>query len=190
MAELALFHHHLTAADIAVLVAEHIRHLQLYAVHGGLSRVHLFIEILIKVRQDLTPLGSAVFDLVQLGLHVVCEFQIHNVGKVLLHHACHHLAQRRGAQVLALLDHIVVGGDGGYGGRVGGGAAYALLLHGADQRGLGIAGGGLSKLLVRQHFFQAQPFSLAERGQGIGKLGALLVLGFFIHGGITGEFQL
>ena len=109
---------------------------------------------------------------------------------MLLHQARHHLAQRRGAQILALLDHIIVGGDGGYGGRVGGGAADALFLHGADQRGLGIAGGGLGELLVRDHFFQRQLLPLAERGQRISQLCALLVLGLFIHGGVAGEFHL
>ena len=190
MAEFALLHHHLAAADVTILIAEHIGYLQLHALHGGLGGLQLLAEIPVEILQHIAPLGLAAFNLVQLRLHVVGEFQIHDVGEALLHQAGDHLAQGGGAQVLALFDHIVVGGNGGNGGSVGGGAADALFLHGPDQRGLGKAGGGLGELLVRQHLLQIQLLALAEAGQGVIDLAALLVPGFLVHGGIALELHL
>ena len=121
---------------------------------------------------------------------MIRELQIHDVGEVLLHEPGHDLTQRRGAQILALLDDVIVGRDGGDRRGVGGGAADALLLHGADQRRLRVAGGRLRELLVGGHLLELQAFALAERGQRILKLVALLVLCLLIDGGVAGELQL
>ena len=120
---------------------------------------------------------------------MVREFEVNDVGEALLHKLGDDLAKRRRAEILSLLYDIVVGGDGGYRRRVGGRAADALFLHGADKRGLGIARGGLGELLVGHHFFKIHLLPLGKAGQGVVYLGALLVLRFLIHGGITGELH-
>ncbi len=109
---------------------------------------------------------------------------------MLLHQLGHNLAQRCRAQIFALLDDVVMGRNSRYGRRVCGRAAYALFLHRADKRGLGIAGGRLRKLLIRQHLHELQLLPLAQARQRIVDLGALLVACLLVHCGISGEAQL
>ena len=120
---------------------------------------------------------------------MVCKLQIDDVAEVILHKACDNLPKRCRLEVLALLHDVVMGGDGGDGRRVSGRAADALLLHRPNQRGFGIAGRRLGKLLLRYGLVQKQLLPLLQiREQAFGLF--LLVVGrFFIDGGIAGELQ-
>ena len=190
MAEFAFFHHHLPPAHVAVLITQHVRHLELHAVKRLLGLLKLSVEALVEAVQHVAPVGLAALNLVEFGLHMVCKLHVHNVRKVLFHQPCHYLAQRRRAQVLALFYHIVVGGDGGYGRRVRRRAAYPFLLQRADERGLGVARGRLGELLVRAHLLKKYLLPLAQAWQGIFNLAALLVLLLLVHRDVAGELEL
>ena len=181
--EAALFHNHLAAADVAVFIAENIRNLELHAVHSLFGLIHLPAEVPVEIGEDVAPLCLAVLDAVKLLLHLVCELQVDDIGKVLFHKPGDNSAERRGLEVLALFYNIVMGSDGGYSRRVGGRAAYALFLHGADERGLGEPCGRLGELLLGDELFERQRLTLAQARQGICKLAALLVLRLLVHGG-------
>ena len=102
---------------------------------------------------------------------------------MLLHEPGNDSAERRGLEVLALFYNIVMGRNSRYSRRIGGRAAYALFLHGADERGLGEPCGRLGELLLRYELFERQRLTLAQARQGICKLAALLVLRLLVHGG-------
>ena len=121
---------------------------------------------------------------------MVSKLQIDDVREVLLHKPRHDLAERSRTQVLSFLDNVIMGGYRGYRRRVGRGAAYALLLHRAYQRSLGISRGRLRELLVGSHLLKRQDFALTQRRERIGYLRALLVFRFLIHRGVTREFHL
>ena len=121
---------------------------------------------------------------------MVCEFEIHDVGKMLLHQLGHYFAERSRAQVLALLYHIVVGGYRRYRRRVGRRTAYALFLHRAYERRLRIAGGRLRELLIRHHLVEVHLLPLAETRQGIIYLRALFILCLLVYRRVAGEFHL
>ena len=189
IAEAALLDHHLSAAYLAVFVAEYVWNGDLPAllVFRGL---HFLFKVAVEVPQYVAPVCLAALYLVKLRLHAVGELEVDYVGKALGHIPCHDLAEGRGAEVFAFLYNIVVGGDGRDRGRVGGRAANALLLHGADERRLGISAGRLGELLVRQHFFKEHPLALGKLGQGIFYLGGFLFAALLIYGGIAWESQL
>ena len=78
----------------------------------------------------------------------------------------------------------------GYRGRVGARAAYALLLHRADKRGLSIAAGRLGEALLLFELFAHSLLALGEVRDALRGALALLVLLLLIHGGIAREEQL
>ncbi len=181
---------HVGAAHVALLVGDLVGHLDALALHGGLGIGELLVEIPVEIGQNVLPPALAGFDVIQIFFHAGGELEIHDVGETILHQLRDHLAQGRGAEIFAVLDDIFLGGDGGDGGRVGGGAADAVFLHGADQRGLRIAGRGLGELLLRAHFLQINGLALFHVGQGPARILAVLVPGFLIDGGVAGKFHL
>ena len=173
-----------------MLIAEHIRHLDLHAVHCLLGSFHFLFKVLIERFKHRAPVGLAALDAVQLTLHLVGELQIDDIAEMLLHQSRHHLAQRRGAEIFAFFDHVVARSDRRDRRRVGRRPADPLLLHGADQRRLGIAGGRLRELLLRRHLFKVHPLALTQARQRVFDLSALLVPRLLVHGGIAGELHL
>ena len=92
-------------------------------------------------------------------------------------------------EVLPLLADIAPVQDGGDRGGVGRGPADALLLHGPDEGGVGIVGGGQGEVLVPAEGLQRQDLALAHGGQGGLLLALLLVLALLVNGGVAGELQ-
>ena len=92
-------------------------------------------------------------------------------------------------EVFALLHHILPVQNGGHGGGISGRTSDALLFHSADERCIGIVGGGLGEVLVPGEVPKLQGLSLPQRRQGRFLLLLLLVPSLFVHGGIAGEFQ-
>ena len=80
--------------------------------------------------------------------------------------------------------------DGGYRGRVGGRAAYALFLHRADERRLRIAGGRLGELLLLVELHGLGAVALVELGQGLFRGRGVLLALVVIDGGAAGEHEL
>ena len=107
------------------------------------------MEALIKVCNQILPGLLALLHRIQLVFHVGGEFHIDDILKPLHHQPGDDLPQSRGQQPLVLLHHILPILNGGDGGGIGGGTAHALFLHGLHQRGLGVPGRGLGKVLLR-----------------------------------------
>ena len=120
---------------------------------------------------------------------MVGELQVDNVAEVFRHQFGDHFAQRRGTQVLSFLDDIVVGGDGRNGRGVGGRTADPLFLHGTDQRCLGIAGGGLGKLLFGDGFIKKKGLPFLQFGKAAFVLFLIVVGGLLIDSRVAGELQ-
>ena len=98
---------HVAAADVALLLADLIGDLESHALKRLLGVFKVALKAAVKAADDVLPRGLALFDGIELFLHAGGELHIHNVGKALLHQSRHHLAQRRGAQVLAVLDDVL-----------------------------------------------------------------------------------
>ena len=77
------------------------------------------MERLVELAQQRLPVLLARLDLVELLLHMRRELHVHDVLKALAHEAVDHLAERRRAQVLTLLDDILAVEDCRNGRRVG-----------------------------------------------------------------------
>ena len=147
------------------------------------------MEAGVEVGQDLLPGDLPLLHLVQLLLHMGRKGDVDDILEPVHHQAGDHLAQGRGPEALFLLQHIIPVLDGGNNAGVGGGAADALFLHGPDQRGLGIAGRGLGKVLLGPGGGAPQRLALAELRQRRLNLLLLVVLSLLIEGGEAGEFQ-
>ena len=80
--------------------------------------------------------------------------------------------------------------DGRYGGRIGTRTAYALLLHRAYERGLGVAAGRLGEALLLIQLFAPGALALGQVGYALDRRGALVVLGVLIDRGIAREHKL
>ena len=148
-AEAAVFDDHSTAAELADLIGFLIGDLDALFVQIDLRLLQLRGKVRIKLPQDLPVIHLAGFHLVQLGLHGGGELDIHDILKFVDHQIGDGFAQIGGPQGPALLGHIFPVQNDGNGGRIGGGASHALFLHGLDQGSLGVAGGGLGKMLLR-----------------------------------------
>ena len=172
--EPAHLHHHFPAAQVAHLVGLLVGHLDALPVQLGLRLFQLRVETGVELAQHLLPLGLPRLHLVQAALHLGGEVGVHDVREFLLHQSRDHLAQGGGAQVFALLHHVLPIGDGGDGGGVGGRTAHPLLLQGLDQGGLGEPGRGLGEVLAGGQAVELQGLPLLQVGQG--RLGRLLVL--------------
>ena len=147
------------------------------------------LKVPIEIPEDALPGGLAVLHGVQLLLHVGGKLHIGDVGELVLHQLRHHPAQVGDVEVFPVLDHILPVQNGGHSGGVGGGTADALLLHGPDQRGVGIVGRGLGEVLILGEVPQIQRLSLPQRREGRFLLLLFLVPALLIHGGVAGEFQ-
>ena len=69
--------------------------------------------------QQVLPVQLAGLDIVKSLLHMVCELEVNNVGEPLHHQFCNDNAEIGRLKVLAVLDYILVGGDGRNGRRIG-----------------------------------------------------------------------
>ena len=188
-AEPAGLDYHIAAAYVALLLGDLVGDLQIYALHVLLHLLEIALETAVKLPQQLLPGDLAAFHLIQLVLHPGGELHVHNVREALAHQVRHHLAQGRDPQGLALLHHIFPVQNGGHGGGVGRGAADAVFLHGADQGGVGVAGGGLGEVLAGLKALQRHHLAGLQVRQG-GLLFLLIVVAaLLIHGGIAGKFQ-
>ena len=143
----------------------------------------------VELADQVLPLDLAGLHIVQLLLHAGGELYIHDVREPLAHQVVDHAAQRCQAQVLALLDDVLAVQNSGHGGRIGGGAANAVLLHGADKGGVGIAGRGLGEMLQGRKAHRRHLLALLQRRQGRVLLLLVVVPALLIYGGIAGEFQ-
>ena len=121
---------------------------------------------------------------------MVCEFKIYYVGEALLHELSHDLAEVRRLEIFAVLNDILMRGDCRYRGSVGRRTAYALFLHSADERCLGVSRGRLRELLLGEHFFEEHLLALFKRRQLAARLVALFVLALLIHRRIAGKAHL
>ena len=144
----------------------------------------------IELADHVLPLYIAGLHIVQLLLHTGGELYIHDVGEALTHQVVDHLPQRCDAQVLALLDDVLAVQNGGHGGGIGGGAADAVLLHGTDQRGVGVPGGRLGEVLRRGKALQRHALALRQLRQGGFLLLLVVVTALLVHGGIARELQI
>ena len=102
----------------------------------------------VKFTQNVLPRDLALLDGVELLFHAGRELRVHDVGEFILHQLRHDAAERRDAQEFALLDDVLTVDDGRDRGRVGRGAADAVLLKRADERRVGVARGGLGEVLL------------------------------------------
>ena len=98
-------------------------------------------------------------------------------GKFILHQLRHDAAERRDAQEFALLDDILTVDDGRDRGRVGRGAADAVLLQRPDERRVGVARGGLGEVLLLVEALQLQRLPLGQRRQRGGLFLLVVVAG-------------
>ena len=188
-AEAALALHQIAAAHRAQLLADCGFGADIVA-FLGLGQVP-GKTIVIKLVQHLFPRALALFHIIQLLLHIGCEFQIGNIRKILLHPDGNRLAQIGNEQVFSIFFHIAAIQNGGNGGRIGGGAADAVFLHGADQRRLGVMGRRRGKMLAGSKVLQRQRLALMQFGQSrLFLLFILVIAAFLIHGGIARELQL
>ena len=156
-AEAAGLNDHLAAAQVADLVGDLVGDLDALPAQLALRLFQLGLEPGVEAGQYILPVLLAALHLVQAALHGGGEVGVHDVGEFILHQAGDHLSQGGGAQVLALLDHILPVQDGGDGGGVGGGPSDAPLLQGLDEGGLGVAGGRLGEVLFRFQSGQRHP---------------------------------
>ena len=85
--------------------------------------------------------------------------------KVLGEESVHDAPDVGGAEPAALELGVLALLQGGDDRRVGRGPADAVLLEGLDQRGLGVARGGLGEVLLRAHLEELHHLSLLEGGQ-------------------------
>ena len=144
----------------------------------------------VELAYQILPLHVAGLHFVQLLLHAGGEFHVHNVREPLAHQLVDHASQRRQAQVLPLLDNVLTIQDGGHSGRVGRGSSDAVLLHGADERGVGIPCRGLGKVLQGCETGGRHRLALRQRRQGGFLLLLVVVPALLIHGGVAGELQI
>ena len=114
-------------------------------------------------------------DAVQVPLHGGREVVVHQVRQVLLEQAGHGERQPRGDQVLAAVRHVAAVADRLDGGRVGGGAPDAELLHGLHQRGLRVAPRGLRLVPVGRRPGEGGGVALGDVGQGLLRVGVRLL---------------
>ena len=147
------------------------------------------MEALVEVPQDGFPVEIPRLHLVQLVFHVGGKFHINNILEPLHHQASDHLSQRRGMEPLVLLIHIFPVLNGGHNGGIGGRTAYALFLHGLDQRGLRIPGRGLGKVLLLPDVRGLGPVTLEKFRQGAAHSLGLLVLALLVHRQEAVEFH-
>ena len=180
----------MAAADVAHLVGHLVGHLDERALEGLLGALQLCGKVAVEPAQHAAPVDLALLDLVELLFHRGGKAQIDDVREALEHEIVDHVAQNGGAQILALLDDILAAEDGGDGRGVGRRAADALFLHGADERGLGVARGRLGKVLGALELFQVDGLTLVQVGQRSAALLLFLVLPLLIHGGVAGKAQL
>ncbi len=177
-----MLHHHGTAALVANLIGLVLFQVYLHPVHGLLGFLHGFVEIVVEGAQGLHPGLIPPLNRVQIVLHLGCKAHIDDFGELLLHQLGDDLPQLGGLKGLALPGHILPHGDGGDSGRVGGGAANAVLLQGLDKGGLRVPGRGLGKVLVACELPELELLALLQRGQILARL-LLLVLALLIQGG-------
>ena len=167
--------------------------------HGGLG-AHIFAgcclvqmvgkAAVIEAAEHLLPLHITLGHIVQMLLHLGGELQIGDVGEILLHPRRHRLTQIGDEEMLAFLLHIAAVQNGGHGGCVGRGTADAVLLHSANEGGLGVVCRRLGKVLGRLKALQHKGVTLVEfRQRRLLFLLVLVVAAVLIHGGKTGELQ-
>ena len=166
-----------------------LRDLDPHALQSLLRRFQIALEAAVEALEHRLPRGLPLLHGVQLPLHPGRELQVRDVGEAFLHELRHDPAQVRDLQVLALLGHVLPVQDRGHRGRVSGRASDPLLLHGPDQGGVRIAGGGLGEVLLGIPSLPGQDLSLPEGRQGRGPLLLLLVLPLLVDGGIARELQ-
>ena len=92
--------------------------------------------------------------------------------------------------MLAVLHHVLPVQNGGHRWGVGGGAADAVLLHGPDQRGIGVPGGGLGEVLVLLEAAALKRLALAQLRELAELLLALLVPALLVDGCIAVELYI
>ena len=188
-AEAAGLDHHVAPADVALLLADLVGHLNIHALHVLLHLVEILIEIAVEFSQQSLPILVAGLHLVQLFFHVGGEFHIHDLGKSLAHEVIDHRSQGGHAQILTLLDHILPVQNGGYRGGIGGGAADAVFFQGADKGRIRKMRRGLGEMLGGLHLFQIHRFPLLQGRQGRLFVLFFLIPALLVHGGIAGKFQ-
>ena len=188
-AEAAQTDDHPAPAELADLVRDLLGDLDAGVLQRLLGSLHLGVEAGIEIAEDLLIAALAGLDVVELVFHPGSELHVDHVVEAVEHELGHDLAQRRRLQMLFALDHVFAILDRGDDGRVGGRTAHALFLHRLDQRGLGIAGGRLGEVLVAMAGDVQDLLALAQLGQGVQLLLALVVPALLIDGQEAGEAE-
>ena len=187
--EPAGLHHQIPPTDGADLLGDLVRHLDIDTLQILLRLFEVFLKIAVEIPEHGLPVHRALFHIVQLFLHVGSEFQVGDVAEALLHQLRDDPAQIGDVEVLALLHHILTVQNGGHRGGIGRRTADALLLHGPDQRGVGIVGRRLGEVLVPAKALEVQRLPFRQRRQGGFLFLLIIVLALLVHGGVAGEFQ-
>ena len=188
-AKAAHFDHHIPAAQLTNLIGFLIGHLQPGVLQGFFRFLHLLVEALVEVPQDVLPVPLALFHLVQAVFHVGGKLNVNDVVEPVHHEAVDHLSQGSGSQPLVLLNDIDPVLDGGDDGGIGRGATDPLLLHGLDQHGLGVPGRRLGKVLLFVQGPDGGLVALLEiRQRRTGRL-PFLVLPLLVHCNEAGEAE-
>ena len=185
----AAFDDHFPSALIADLVGFLVGHLQPHALQILFRLLQLRPEGCVKSSQQLLPLLVPRLHVVQLLFHAGSEAGVHNVGKFILHQAVDHLAQRRGVEVLAVLDDVLPVQNGADGRRVGRRPADAVFLQRPDKGRVGIPGRRLGEVLPRLESQALQPLPFRKRRELALLFLLLLVLALLVHRCVAGEFQ-
>ena len=153
---------------------------------GALQRLG---KAAVEFAQHVLPGRLPLFNGVERLFHAGGELRVHDVGEFILHQPGDDLAQRRRAQIFALLEHILAVQDRRDRGSVGGRAADAVLLHRADQRRVCIAQRRLSEVLLLGKALQHHGLALLQLRQLEDLLLLVLVVRLLIDGRVAGELQ-
>ena len=114
---------------------------------GG-CRLEFFGKTGVEIGDYLMPVGAALLNFIEVGLHLGRKAYVHYVVEVVHEHVGYLIGDLCGDHVFAVLFHIVpLCEHGDYAG-VRRGPAYALLLHGLYERRVGIPCGRTGELLL------------------------------------------
>ena len=144
---------------------------------------------LVEFCQQILPVLTAFFHIVQTVFHIGGKFHIDDVIEPLQHEAGDHFAQGGGGQTLVYLIYILPVLDGGHDGSVGRGSAHALFLHGLDQGCLGIPGRRLGEMLLFFDLGGQGLVALLQIGQRRAYGFTLVIPAFLVNGDKAGEFH-
>ena len=183
--EPSAFNDHIPSANVALLLAHLIGHLEIDTLKVTFSLLEGSVKTVIEVMQYRFPRRFSLFDRIERFFHTRGKLGVNDLGELILHQSRHHFAERRGTQVLPLFDHIFTVEDRGNGGCIGGRTANTVLFHRTDQRRVRVTGRRLREMLLRLEFLQLHRLPHAQRRQKIKLFFLFLIVRLLVDCRIT-----